>query len=100
MEARTRILPQGAFCTRRYNGAVAYDIDRLVEEARRLPDDERIRLVEQILATLDAETDRDLAEAWSEEIARRSREIEQGAVRGISWSELKDLARHRASGRS
>lgn len=78
---------------------MAHDIDRLVEEARRLPDDERIRLVEQILATLDAETDSDLAEAWSEEIERRSREIEEVAVRGASWSEVKDLARRRASGR-
>jgi putative addiction module component (TIGR02574 family) len=71
-----------------------------VDEAKRLPDDERIRLVEQILATLDAESDQDLAAAWSEEIARRSREIEQRAVRGVSWSEVKERAEHRASGPS
>ncbi len=78
-------------------GTVAHDITRLVEEARRLPDDDRIRLVEQILAMLQPDPDRDLAEVWAEEIARRSREIEQGAVRGVPWSEVKTLARHRAS---
>lgn len=68
----------------RYDGAVAHDIDRLIEEARRLPDDEQIRLVGQILATLDAEPDGDPAEAWSQEIARRSRELGEGTVRGVS----------------
>jgi putative addiction module component (TIGR02574 family) len=78
---------------------VTHDISKLVEEVRRLPDDDRIRLVEQILAMLEPDSDRDLAEAWSEEIERRSREIEQGAVRGVLWSEVKDVARRRASGR-
>jgi putative addiction module component (TIGR02574 family) len=79
--------------------SVTQDISKLVEEARRLPEDDRIRLVEQILAMLEPDSDRGLAEAWSEEIARRSRRIEQGTVRAVPWSEVKDIARRRASGR-
>ena len=77
---------------------MTHDIDRLVEEARRLPDDDRIRLVEQILATLEPDSDGDVAEAWAEELARRSREIDEGSVRGVPWSEVKAAVRRRTSG--
>lgn len=75
---------------------MAYDVRRLVEEVRRLSEQDRIRLVEQILAMLEPEEDRDLADAWEKEVARRSRELEEGSVRGVPWSELKAAARHLA----
>jgi len=78
---------------------VTHDISRLVEDIRRLSDEERIRLVEQIFSMLEPESDGDLAELWSQEIARRSREIEEGSVQGIPWSEVKAEARRRARGR-
>jgi putative addiction module component (TIGR02574 family) len=68
------------------------DADKLLEEALRLPDRERLRLAERLLASLDGEPDPDAAEAWDEEIARRSREIEEGPVESILWPEVKETA--------
>lgn len=71
------------------------DIDKLVAEARKLPDAERIQLVEQILATMDGGPSGAVAEAWIDEIERRSRQIERGEVQGVPWSEVKDRVRRR-----
>jgi putative addiction module component (TIGR02574 family) len=69
------------------------DAKRLLEEALRLPGRERLRLAESLLANFDGDPDPDAAEAWAEEIARRSREIEEGLVEPIPWSEVKAAAR-------
>ena len=69
------------------------DTKRVLAEALRLPETERLRLVERLLATVQGEADPDAAEAWAQEIARRSREIEQGIVTPIPWSEVKAAAR-------
>ncbi len=65
---------------------------KLLEEALRLTESERLRLAERLLATFDGEPDPDAAEAWEKEIARRSREIEEGLVEPIPWSEVKAAA--------
>ena len=69
------------------------DTEKLLEEALRLPGRERLRLAERLLATFDGEPDPDAAEAWGREIARRSREIEEGLVEPVPWSEVKKTAR-------
>ena len=69
------------------------DTKKLLEEALRLPESERLRLAERLLATFDGEPDPDAAEAWEKEIARRSRDIEGGLVEPIPWSEVKAAAR-------
>jgi putative addiction module component (TIGR02574 family) len=69
------------------------DAKRLLEEALRLPGNERLRLAERLLATFDGDPDPDAAEAWEREIARRSREIEEGLVEPVPWSEVKGAAR-------
>ena len=66
---------------------------KLLEEALRLPGSERLRLAERLLATFDGDADPDAAEAWEEEIARRSHDIEAGLVEPIPWSEVKAAAR-------
>ncbi len=75
------------------------DAKKLLEEALRLPESERLRLAERLLATFDGDPDPDAAEAWEEEIARRSRDIEDGLVEPIPWSEVKGATR-KASGAS
>ena len=69
------------------------DTKKLMEEALRLPENERLRLAERLLATCDGEPDPDAAEAWANEITRRSRDIELGLVAPIPWSEVKTAAR-------
>lgn len=73
--------------------------EKLIEEAKKLPEADRIKVAERILATLDGEPDSDAAEAWAREIERRSREIEQGLVKPVPWSEVKKTAARKARGR-
>jgi putative addiction module component (TIGR02574 family) len=70
--------------------------EKLIEQATKLPEADRIRLAERILATLDGEPDSGAAEAWAQEIERRSREIELGLVLPVPWSEVKEAAARKA----
>ncbi len=76
-----------------YSDIVSPEAEKLIEQVVNLPETDRVRVAEQVLASLDGEADADAASAWAEEIARRSREIEQGTVQPIPWSEVKASAR-------
>ena len=75
--------------------------DRLLAEALRLPRDERARVAEELLSSLE-EPDEEVAAAWARELERRSREIEEGQVQTVAWETarqqiLKELEQRRAS---
>lgn len=53
-------------------------VETLEAAALHLPPGERARLVERLIATLDA--DPEVEEAWAAEVERRQVEIESGAV--------------------
>jgi putative addiction module component (TIGR02574 family) len=53
-------------------------VEELEAEALQLPSGERARLVERLIASLDADPEVD--EAWAAEVERRHAEIESGAV--------------------
>ena len=53
-------------------------VEALEAEALQLSAAERARLVERLIASLDADPDVD--EAWAAEVERRNAEIERGAV--------------------
>jgi len=55
--------------------------EQVEAEARRLPREERARLAEALIASLDEEAE--IEEAWSAEIARRVQELQSGAVASI-----------------
>ena len=65
---------------------------KLIEAALKLPRTQRIQLAERLLATIDGEPEKGVAGAWEAEIRRRTRQIEQGKVRPIPWSEVKRAA--------
>lgn len=57
---------------------------------------ERVRLAEKLLESADAEGYEDEAEAainaaWAEEIVRRSRDLQDGSVRGLSVEEARHI---------
>jgi len=60
-------------------------IEAIEAEALLLPAAERARLVERLIASLDA--DPEVEEAWAAEVERRNAEIESGAVSLISGPE-------------
>ncbi|MFQ5903912.1 MAG: addiction module protein [Candidatus Binatia bacterium] len=73
----------------------------ILKDAMRLPEKERIRVVERLLASFEQESDEDVDSAWAAEIERRSREIKEGTVRPLPWKEVRSRARkQRARGRN
>ncbi len=62
-------------------------IDELSQKARSLPPEERVRLAEELLSTVQ-ETDDDVDAAWEEEITSRIAQIEGGSADLIPAEEV------------
>jgi len=60
--------------------------EQIEAEARRLPRDERARLAEALISSLDEEAE--VERAWAIEIRRRVEELRSGAVEGIPADEV------------
>jgi putative addiction module component (TIGR02574 family) len=61
-------------------------VTELTERAKSLPPEDRARLAEELLATLDPSDD-EVDAAWDAEIRKRITEIENGTVRPIPADE-------------
>jgi len=72
----------------------------IVKAAIQLPENERVLVVEQLLASLEPAPDEDVDAAWVAEIERRSSEIREGIVRPIPWVEVRSRARKRVRGKN
>jgi len=72
---------------------------QIVNAAIKLAESDRLQIVEELLASLQPDTDTDGDAAWAAEVQRRSREIKEGIVRPIPWAEVKAQARKRVRGR-
>lgn len=68
-------------------------VDELAARARALSAEDRARLAEELLESLQGEADADAEAAWDREIERRVAEIESGAVRLITADEVHAEAR-------
>lgn len=62
-------------------------IDELSQKARLLPPEERVRLAEELLSTVQ-ETSPDVETAWEEEIRRRIAEVEAGTAKLVPADEV------------
>jgi putative addiction module component (TIGR02574 family) len=60
-----------------------YPIEDLVQRARALSPQDRARIAEELLASLDEEPDSDAEAAWEQEIGRRVDEIKVGRAKLI-----------------
>jgi putative addiction module component (TIGR02574 family) len=58
-------------------------VEELVKRARALSPQDRARLAEELLASLDEESDADAEAEWEQEIARRVEEIKAGGAKLI-----------------
>jgi putative addiction module component (TIGR02574 family) len=72
----------------------------IVNAAIKLTENDRLQIVEELLASLEPDSDDGVDAAWAAEIERRSIEIKEGIVRPIPWSEVKSQARKRVRGSS
>ena len=62
-------------------------VDELARKARALSPEERVRLAEELLATVQ-EVDPQVEAAWDEEIRRRIEEIDRGKAKLIPAEEV------------
>ena len=68
--------------------------DEVLRDALELPVEPRAALVDSLLDSLDMAVDPDAEKLWQAEILRRAREINEGSVQLVPWSELRSqLAR-------
>ena len=64
---------------------------KLIEQALKLPPEARAALAGSLWQSLDDTVDEDATEAWETEIARRVRELDDGSVKSIPWSEARRI---------
>ena len=69
------------------------DARRVLEDALALPEDSRLDLVEALIESLNVSADPpgEVEAAWTDEIARRIKEAETGAVKPIPWGEARTI---------
>ena len=70
---------------------MALDPGRLLQEALKLSPEARAALAASLLESLDEEVDEGAEAAWSDEIAKRIRELNSGSVAAIPWSEARRM---------
>jgi putative addiction module component (TIGR02574 family) len=61
----------------------------LLQHALQLPADDRLALATELLESVEGPEDRAWSEAWAAELDRRVRELDEGRVQGVPWSEVK-----------
>lgn len=75
--------------------------EELLAQVLRLPRQERARVAEELLSSLEEPDDEEVAAAWAHELDRRSREVAEGKVQTVEWSAaraqiLEELEQRRA----
>lgn len=65
---------------------------RIEEEALRLPQEERAKLAQKLLLSLEMPSEAEIAEDWLIEAQRRARELDEGLVQPISAEEVRRKA--------
>lgn len=70
----------------------------LLHDALALPEENRIELVEALIASFQSEHRPPFDESWRAIIQRRSAELRSGKVNPVPWEEVKQRAREIASG--
>lgn len=73
--------------------------EQLLQSILALAEDERLQLVEALLAECDRSLARPFDDAWLGEIQRRSAQIDAGTAILTPWPEVKRRVRERLEGR-
>lgn len=67
--------------------------EKILSEAMKLNEAERIELAERLLDNVDSEKDSDYSQAWEAEIRERERQLDSGEVQAIPWEEVRKMMR-------
>jgi putative addiction module component (TIGR02574 family) len=71
---------------------MAANASDVLQQAMDLPTEDRLAVATELLNSVEGPEDPGWADVWREELKRRLREYESGAVQGIPWSEAKERA--------
>ncbi len=69
------------------------DLKSVEHEALRLPPEERAKLAQKLLLSLETLSEEEVEQAWLIEADRRARELDRGDVQPISADEVRRKAR-------
>lgn len=69
----------------------------ILDQALKLPADERAVLAANLWASLEGDSDPDVEAAWAEEIRRRLHRIESGEDQPVPWDEIRSRLREKFS---
>ena len=72
--------------------------EQVIDAALTLPEDERLELVDAVIASLQPTNRPPFDESWREVIQRRSAELRSGTVTPIPWEEVQRLAKEQLGG--
>jgi putative addiction module component (TIGR02574 family) len=74
------------------------DAAQILRDALALPTEARAALINTLLDSLDSEVDPDAEQLWQKEILRRAKELDEGVVTALPWSEVRSrLTRSRGN---
>ena len=73
---------------------------KVLDAALRLPEPDQVELATELLVHLEGGPEDDVDAAWAAEIERRTREIDDGAVKPVPWSAVKRAALRRSRAKS
>jgi putative addiction module component (TIGR02574 family) len=65
------------------------DAAEILKDALALPTEARAALAGSLLESLDTEVDEDAEAAWATEVNRWIAELDSGAVKSVSWAEVR-----------
>lgn len=65
------------------------NFQEIADEALRLGPEERARLAQELLLSLEAEEQTEVEAQWLDEAARRARELDEGTVTPVSAEEVR-----------
>jgi putative addiction module component (TIGR02574 family) len=68
---------------------MARDVKELIREAAELPESDRATLAGAMLESLEPAPTPEVRAAWSQEIGRRVREIDERSVDLLDWEEVR-----------
>lgn len=63
--------------------------EAVANQALSLAPEDRIRLANELLESVEPETSAEVEQAWEQEIVRRIAQIDAGAARGRAWEDIK-----------
>jgi putative addiction module component (TIGR02574 family) len=71
--------------------------EEIYEQALDLPIDDRLHLIDKLLISTNLPTQADIDQAWSEEVERRSQELDSGTAKLIPGEEVFEKIKKRFS---